>query len=54
MVRSPGSAPAAMRQCVEDWGIESIQRNILRSAADCRSEGLEFVLELEDAVRWTP
>jgi 2-isopropylmalate synthase len=43
-----------IRQHVEDWSIESITRDIRLSAAECRREGVEFVLVLEDAVRCTP
>jgi 2-isopropylmalate synthase len=43
-----------IRQYVEDWDIAFIQSNIRKSAAECRHEGVEFVLVLEDAFRCTP
>lgn len=43
-----------IRQYVEDWDITAIQRNIVRSAAACHGNDVDFVLVLEDAVRCTP
>jgi isopropylmalate/homocitrate/citramalate synthase len=43
-----------IRQYVEDWDITLIQSNIRKSVAECRREGVEFVLVLEDTVRCTP
>jgi 2-isopropylmalate synthase len=43
-----------IRQYVETWDMAFIQSNIRKSAAECRREGVEFVLVLEDAVRCTP
>lgn len=43
-----------IRQYVEDWSVESISRDIVGAAAECRRAGVEFVLVLEDAVRCTP
>ncbi|HKS98917.1 MAG TPA: LeuA family protein [Rugosimonospora sp.] len=43
-----------IRLYVEDWTVDSIARDIRRAAADCRRDGVAFVLVLEDAVRCTP
>ena len=43
-----------IRQYVEDWDMASIQASIRKSAAECRRDGVEFVLVLEDTVRCTP
>ncbi|MEJ8660439.1 MULTISPECIES: LeuA family protein [Streptomyces] len=43
-----------IRQYVEDWDVQLIQRHIRESVVECRRGGAEFVLVLEDAVRCTP
>jgi 2-isopropylmalate synthase len=47
-----GASP--IRQYVEDWDIALIQSRIRTSVTECRREGVELVLVLEDAVRCTP
>lgn len=43
-----------IRQYVEQWDIAQIQQKIRKSVAQCRREGVEFVLVLEDTIRCTP
>lgn len=43
-----------IRLYVEEWTAGSVVTDIRRSAAECRRDGVTFVLVLEDAVRCTP
>jgi 2-isopropylmalate synthase len=43
-----------IRQYVEHWDIELIQKKIRKSVSECQRSGVDFVLVLEDTVRCTP
>ena len=43
-----------IRLYVEEWTVGSVVTDIRRSVAECRRDGVTFVLVLEDAVRCTP
>jgi 2-isopropylmalate synthase len=43
-----------IRLYVEEWTVGSVVADIRRSVAECRRDGVTFVLVLEDAVRCTP
>jgi 2-isopropylmalate synthase len=43
-----------IRQYVEQWDPGLIQQKVRKSVSQCRRDGVEFVLVLEDAVRCTP
>jgi 2-isopropylmalate synthase len=43
-----------VRQVVEDWSFDLIERRVIASARQCRQAGVNFVLVLEDATRCTP
>ncbi|MGW5969536.1 LeuA family protein [Streptomyces sp. NPDC055186] len=43
-----------IRNYVEEWDLASIERSIRTTAETCRTNGVEFVLVLEDTVRCTP
>ena len=43
-----------IRLYVEEWTVGSVVADIRRAVAECRRDGVTFVLVLEDAVRCTP
>ena len=43
-----------IRLYVEEWTVGSVAADIRRAVAECRRDGVTFVLVLEDAVRCTP
>ena len=43
-----------IRLYVEEWTVGSVAADIRRAVAECRRDGVSFVLVLEDAVRCTP
>lgn len=43
-----------VRQRVEDWSVEMIERRVIAAARQCDQAGVNFVLVLEDATRCTP
>lgn len=43
-----------VRQHVEDWSVDIIERRVIATARQCHHAGVNFVLVLEDATRCTP